>query len=116
KPSRCLPALAQTIGEGTFPPRVRNVLNVASALACPRKRRYDSPTKRRRCLMNRNYFPRLLIIFACLVLSAFAQMEKIVIPAGTPEDQGLQDISKEEAAPKKASMYHEFVQKFSSNP
>src|SRR5947209_3982617 len=66
--------------------------------------------------MNRNYFPRSLIIFACLVLSAFAQLEKIVIPAGTPEDQGLQAISKEEDAPKKASMYQEFVQKFSSNP
>src|SRR5438477_8943281 len=64
--------------------------------------------------------PKLLstfgIIFACLVLSAFAQLEKIVIPAGTPEDQGLQAISKEEDAQKKATMYEEFVQKFSSNP
>src|SRR2546428_10186079 len=66
--------------------------------------------------MNRNYFPRSLIIFACLVLSAFAQLEKIVIPAGTPEDQGLQAISKEEDAQKKASMYQEFVQKFATNP
>jgi tetratricopeptide (TPR) repeat protein len=55
-------------------------------------------------------------MFACLVLSAFAQLEKIVIPAGTPEDQALQAISKEEDAQKKASMYEEFVQKFSSNP
>src|SRR5207248_6760664 len=89
---------------------------VASARACPRKRRYDSPTKRRRCPMNRNYFPRSLIIFACLALSAFAQLERIVIPAGTPEDQLLQAISKEEDAQKKATMYEEFVQKFSSNP
>jgi tetratricopeptide (TPR) repeat protein len=66
--------------------------------------------------MKRNYFPRLLVMFACLVLSAFAQLEKIVIPAGTPEDQALQAISKEEDAQKKASMYEEFVQKFSSNP
>jgi tetratricopeptide (TPR) repeat protein len=66
--------------------------------------------------MNRNYFPRLLMIFACLVLSAFAQLEKIVIPAGTPEDQALQAISKEEDAQKKATMYEEFVQKFSSTP
>ena len=66
--------------------------------------------------MRRNYFPRSLVIFACLVLSAFAQLEKIVIPAGTPEDQGLQAISKEEDAQKKATMYEEFVQKFSSNP
>jgi len=66
--------------------------------------------------VRRNYFPRSLIIFACLVFSAFAQLEKIVIPAGTPEDQGLQAISKEEDAQKKATMYEEFVQKFSSNP
>ena len=59
--------------------------------------------------MNRNYFPRSLIIFACLVLSAFAQLEKIVIPAGTPEDQGLQAISKEEDAQKKATMYSDHV-------
>src|SRR3989442_14250932 len=98
-----------------FPPRVRNVLNVASALACPRKRRYDSPTKRRRCPMNRNYFPRSLIIFACLVLSAFAQLEKIVIPAGTPEDPGLQAISKEADAQKKAPLCAEIGQEISPN-
>ena len=55
--------------------------------------------------MKRNYFPRLLVIFACLVLSAFAQLEKIVIPAGTPEDQALQAISSEQDEQKKTTMF-----------
>ncbi|HEV2717102.1 MAG TPA: hypothetical protein VGU64_17690 [Terriglobales bacterium] len=66
--------------------------------------------------MKRNLFQSVPVIFACLVLSAFAQLERIVIPAGTPEDQALQAISKEEDAQKKAGLYEEFVQKFSSNP
>src|SRR5690348_14667081 len=58
-----------------------------------------------------------LVMFACLAFTlALAQVEKIVIPAGTPEDQALQTISKEEDAQKKATMYEEFVQKFSSTP
>jgi len=32
-------------------------------------------------------------------------VERIVIPAGTPEDQALQDISKESDAQKKLTMY-----------
>jgi tetratricopeptide (TPR) repeat protein len=65
--------------------------------------------------MKRNLVP---MIFACIVLPTltFAQVERIVIPAGTPEDQSLQAISKEEDAQKKATMYEEFVQKFSPNP
>ena len=66
--------------------------------------------------MKRILFQSVPIIFACLALSAFAQLERIVIPAGTPEDQLLQAISKEEDAQKKAGMYEEFLQKFSSNP
>jgi tetratricopeptide (TPR) repeat protein len=66
--------------------------------------------------MKRILFQSVPIIFACLVLSAFAQLDRIVIPAGTPEDQALQAISREEDAHKKATMYEEFVQKFSSNP
>jgi hypothetical protein len=45
-----------------------------------------------------------------------AQIEKIVIPAGTPEDQALQAISNEADDAKKVPMYEDFVQKFSSNP
>jgi len=45
-----------------------------------------------------------------------AQLDKIVIPAGTPEDQALQAISNEPDGQKKLAMYEDFVQKFSSNP
>ena len=44
------------------------------------------------------------------------QLDKIVIPAGTPEDQALQAISNEQDAQKKPAMYEDFLQKFSSNP
>ena len=59
-----------------------------------------------------------LLLAAVCVFSAFshAQLDKIVIPAGTPEDQALQAISNEQDAQKKLSMYEDFLQKFSSNP
>lgn len=49
-------------------------------------------------------------------LSASAQLEKITIPAGTPEDKALQTISNETDAQKKLAFYEDFVQQFSSNP
>jgi len=55
----------------------------------------------------------LVIVFPLL---ASAQIDKIVIAAGTPEDQALTTISKEDDAQKKVAMYEDFVQKFSSNP
>lgn len=45
-----------------------------------------------------------------------AQIDKIVIPAGTPEDRDLQVISNEADATKKLAMYQDFVQKYSANP
>ncbi len=53
-----------------------------------------------------------------LVLSSVsdAQIDRIVIPAGTPEDQSIQEISKETDAQKKISLYQDFLGKFSSNP
>ena len=45
-----------------------------------------------------------------------AQLDKIVIPAGTPEDQALTAISNEQDNTKKRGMYEEFLTKFSSNP
>ena len=47
---------------------------------------------------------------------AAGQVDKIVIPAGTPEDQALQAISNEQDGQKKLAMYEDFLQKFSSNP
>src|SRR6266403_6032999 len=58
------------------------------------------------------------VVLAVLVSSSLsaAQLERIMIPAGTPEDQALQDISKESDAQKKLTMYQDFLQKFSANP
>jgi tetratricopeptide (TPR) repeat protein len=57
-------------------------------------------------------------IFFGLFLAAHsnAQTDKIVIPAGTPEDHDLQAISAEQDAAKKLAMYQDFVQKYASNP
>ncbi|MGC1226013.1 MAG: hypothetical protein WA859_05990, partial [Candidatus Sulfotelmatobacter sp.] len=64
---------------------------------------------------------RLLAIAAvyCLVSlleQAGAQIDKIVIPAGTPEDHDLQSISNEPDAAKKLALYLQFVEKYSANP
>jgi tetratricopeptide (TPR) repeat protein len=45
-----------------------------------------------------------------------AQLDKIVIAAGTDEDRDLQTISNEPDAQKKLTMYQDFVQKYSANP
>jgi tetratricopeptide (TPR) repeat protein len=45
-----------------------------------------------------------------------AQIDKIIIPAGTPEDRDLQSISNEQDAGKKLALYQDFVQKYSANP
>lgn len=68
--------------------------------------------------MKRIFFPfLLLVIFVTSHASiAGAQLDKIVIPAGTPEDQALQAITNEQDAQKKLAMYEDFLQKFSSNP
>jgi tetratricopeptide (TPR) repeat protein len=56
--------------------------------------------------------------FAVLLLSSlvYSQVEKISIPAGSPEDQALTLISNEQDASKKTAMYQDFLQKFASNP
>jgi tetratricopeptide (TPR) repeat protein len=59
---------------------------------------------------------RTAIVVLLLSLSCFAQLDKIVIPAGTPEDVALAAISNEQDAQKKVAMYEDFVQKFSGNP
>ena len=64
------------------------------------------------------FFSLLFLTLALVFLApqACAQMDKIVIPAGTPEDHDLQAISNEADAAKKLGMYQEFVQKYSANP
>src|ERR1700757_3802690 len=65
--------------------------------------------------MNRKLWSLVLVVLFLAAL-AVAQLDRIVMPAGTPEDQALQEISKESDAQKKLAMYQDFVQKFSSNP
>ena len=59
-----------------------------------------------------------LCLFSIVLFAApsWAQLDHIVIAAGTPEDQALQESSKESDAQKKLALYQDFVQKFSANP
>jgi tetratricopeptide (TPR) repeat protein len=68
--------------------------------------------------MKRSHWPVVLMVVFPLVLSVFghAQLDRIVIPAGTPEDQALTAISNEQDTQKKLAMYQDFLQKFSANP
>jgi tetratricopeptide (TPR) repeat protein len=57
----------------------------------------------------------LFLFSAVSVPPASAQVDRIVIAAGTDEDHALQAISSEQDPQKKLAMYEDFVQKFSSN-
>jgi len=58
-------------------------------------------------------FSSLIVIV--LTSISYAQLDQIVIAAGTPEDQALQEITKEADAQKKLGLYENFLQKFSTN-
>jgi tetratricopeptide (TPR) repeat protein len=59
----------------------------------------------------------MAVLFALAPVSVLgAQIEAITIPAGTPEDQALQAITKEPDDQKKLTMYAEFLQQYASNP
>lgn len=58
----------------------------------------------------------VVFYFAFSTTQARAQVDHIVIPAGTDEDHALQAISGEQDAAKKLAMYQDFAQKFSANP
>src|SRR5208283_2409997 len=68
--------------------------------------------------MKHGRWPVVLTVVFPLVFSVLgcAQLDKIVIPAGTPEDQALTAISNEQDSQKKLAMYQDFLQKFSANP
>jgi tetratricopeptide (TPR) repeat protein len=55
-------------------------------------------------------------IFIFCTLQLQAQVESIVIAAGTPEDHDLQSITAEQDGQKKLTMYQDFVQKYAANP
>lgn len=58
----------------------------------------------------------LFLFSAVFIPQASAQVDRLVIGAGTDEDHALQEISNEQDPQKKLAMYGDFVQKFSSNP
>src|SRR5713101_84706 len=102
------PALAQIIGKALG-------LHAAYVTLAPGFiRSYDLRTQLRRCRMKRSCLPLVFIVLISLPLHA--QLDRLVIPAGTPEDQALQAISNEPDAQKKLAMYEDFLQKFASNP
>lgn len=57
-----------------------------------------------------------LALFLFSIFQAHAQVDRIVIAAGTDEDHALASITAEQDPQKKLAMYQEFVQKFSANP
>jgi hypothetical protein len=59
---------------------------------------------------------RLVALLFCLTSMAHSQVEKLAIPAGTPEDKDLNLISSEQDAQKKLAMYQDFLGKYASNP
>ncbi len=66
--------------------------------------------------MNAHRLTALLALAAVLLAApALAQTTKIIIPAGTPEDQALTAISNEADEQKRTAMLEDFVQKFASN-
>jgi tetratricopeptide (TPR) repeat protein len=56
----------------------------------------------------------LSFLFCAALLHA--QVGKIILPAGSPEDRALQAITNEQDQQKKLTMYLDFVQTFASNP
>ena len=65
-------------------------------------------------MKGRVFFLMLTVVLFRTLSSA--QLDHIVIAAGTPEDQALQESSKETDPQKKLALYQDFVQKFSANP
>src|SRR5579863_4561207 len=86
-----------------------------SALASDSVQSYDS-AQSLEVVMKRSPWFLTVLLGVSLVLSAHAQLDKIVIPAGTPEDQALTAIAKENDEQKKLAMYEDFLQKFAANP
>jgi tetratricopeptide (TPR) repeat protein len=58
----------------------------------------------------------VLLSFAVSSPRVSAQVDRIVIAAGTDEDHALQAITNEQDPQKRLVMYQEFVQKFAANP
>jgi tetratricopeptide (TPR) repeat protein len=57
-----------------------------------------------------------LLTFLLATSFAGAQVEKIIIAAGTPEEKAIQAVTTENDPQKRMAMWQDFLQKFSSNP
>jgi tetratricopeptide (TPR) repeat protein len=67
--------------------------------------------------MKHGRWPVLLVTFLLVAVPlSLTQIDNLVIPAGTPEDQALQAITKEPDDQKKMAMYEDFLKQFSANP
>ncbi|MGA8152272.1 MAG: hypothetical protein WB952_15070 [Terriglobales bacterium] len=66
--------------------------------------------------MKRNQWFVAVLLPLIVCLPGQAQVDTIAIAAGTPEDQALAAISKEDNAQKKLAMYEDFLKQFSANP
>ena len=61
--------------------------------------------------------PAWMVAAFFLVTSlAFGQLDKMTIPAGSPEDKDLSLIGNEQDGQKRLAMYQDFVQKYAANP
>ena len=71
-----------------------------------------------RVLAAREVVVKLRHVFLIVILTvvARAQVTRILIPAGTPEDAAIQEITKEADADKRLALLQDFLQKFSANP
>jgi tetratricopeptide (TPR) repeat protein len=66
--------------------------------------------------MNPKNILQLSVALLLLTVSVASQVTRILIPAGTPEDIAIQEITKESDADKRLALLQEFIQKFSGNP
>jgi hypothetical protein len=57
-----------------------------------------------------------LSVFFLMSSLAYGQLDKMTIPAGTPEDKDLTAIGNEQDGQKRIAMYQDFLQKYASNP
>ena len=56
------------------------------------------------------------LLVVLVAAPAPAQVQSLLIPAGTPEDQEIQTIGKEPDDAKRATLWEQFVAKYSANP
>ena len=57
-----------------------------------------------------------IILLAIWTVPSPAQVQSILIPAGTPEDEAIQNITKESDEAKRLAMWEEFAAKYANNP